>query len=153
MGSSPFQLHCTISLFLFSFIVFFIVLATGKPLKKIFIYFFHFPIEPKIFILNIFKKIFSCFTHYETQKNFLYTFFLFFFFSSVASQLLHRCSSLNTGIHTTRFFFCELNFNPFPCAKTGIIFQNFTKPNLFLSKTRATVQNFLDHSVQNSSTS
>ena len=78
-----------------------------------------------------------------------FCFFYFYFFSLVASQLLHRCSSLNTATHTTQNFY-ELNFNPFPYANWNN-FSEFHKTQL------VHVQNwsycpefffFLDHSTQ-----
>ena len=128
MGSSP--SNCLLSrffIFIFhSFFSLFVHLLEDQK-KKIYLLllFFYFPVEPKIFILNFFFPV----LHTVKPQKFFSQHTLFFFPSPVASQLLHRCSSLNTTIHTTQIF-CELNFNPFPCAKTGILFQNFTKPNL-----------------------
>ena len=77
-------------------------------------------------------------------------------------MLLLRCSSLTLQI--TKTFsdlyssqIKELNYNPFSCAKTRIIFQNSTKHLCLCSKTGATIQKFfffrlfLDHSTQKSS--
>ena len=60
MGSSPFQLHCTFSFFFFFIHFFFIVPATGKPLKNIYYIFFVFQynqINLLKFILFIFLPV------------------------------------------------------------------------------------------------
>ena len=62
-----FRFHCTF--FFFSHHFFFLIPATGKPPKKIFIYFFHFPIELNKFIKIYFILFFSSFTHCKTSKK------------------------------------------------------------------------------------
>ena len=68
---------------------------------------------------------------------------IFFFFSKppVAFLLLLGCSSLtHCSLPTSKFL--EFDYNPFPYAKTRIIFQNSVKPILFMFKNWNTFQNF-----------
>ena len=77
--------------------------------------------------------------------------------------LLPRCSSLTLQItknprdlYSSQFK--ELNYSPFSCAKTGIIFQNSIKHNLFIFKNWNDCPDFiffrliLDYFAQNSQT-
>ena len=117
MGSSPSSCCLLRNFFFHSFFFSFVLLEDHTPKKKK----FSFSNRTK----NIYFKFFFPVLHTVKPRK---KFPLHFFFSSlVASLLLLDCNSLDTTIHTLLKFY-ELHFNPISCAKTGINFQNFTKP-------------------------